>query len=79
MAWQFRQYIVDTFCSHSRNQKSKSKEKATSRFTRFIHSYMTKNYLIGGWVGVGQLLVAALRSSVLIIVYLLLNRLKCQI
>jgi hypothetical protein len=43
----------------------------------------TKDLVIGGWVGLGQLLVAARqtvqRNNVLIIVYLLLNRLKCQI
>jgi hypothetical protein len=45
---------------------------------------MTKkdDLLIGGWVGVDQLLVAALqtvqRSNILTIVYLLLIRLKCE-
>jgi hypothetical protein len=42
-----------------------------------------KDLFIGGWVGLGQLLVAARQTmqccSVLIIVYLLLNRSKCQI
>jgi hypothetical protein len=61
--------------------KARVKKKRTLAFYTL---HMTKKDLvIGGWVGLGQLLVAARqtvqRNNVLIIVYLLLNRLKCQI
>jgi hypothetical protein len=47
---------------HIRNYKSNSKEKANSRFLHASYTFcMTKKDLIGGWVGVGQLLVAARR------------------
>jgi hypothetical protein len=58
-------------------KKAIGKEKRTH--SRFLHASYTfcmtkKGLLIGGWAGVGQLLVAAQQ-----IVCLLLNRLKCQI
>jgi hypothetical protein len=86
IARQFRQYIVDAPLSwfHSGNHKTIcSKEKASSRFLHASYTFCVtkKNLLIVGWVGVGQLLVAARQtvqcSRALIIVYLLLNRLRC--
>jgi hypothetical protein len=46
---------------HNRNHKSNSKEKAISRFLHVSYTFcMTKkDHLIGGWIGVSQLLVAA--------------------
>jgi thiamine phosphate synthase YjbQ (UPF0047 family) len=51
---------------HSRNRKSNSKEKANSRFLHasYTFSMIKKNLLIGGWVGVSQLLVAARHAAV---------------
>jgi hypothetical protein len=69
---------------HCRNHNRK--EKVNSRFLHasYIFCMTKKDLLIGGSVGVSQLLVAARQtvqcSSVLkIIGYLLLNRLKYQI
>jgi hypothetical protein len=68
---------MSLFWFHCRNQKRNSKEKANSRF---LHaSYDKKFLLIGGWIGVSQLLVSSTNgtlvpcSSVLIMVHLLLN------
>jgi hypothetical protein len=65
------------FWFHNRNHKSNSKEKANSRFLHASYTFrMTKkDLLIGGWFGVSCSSTPVQCNSVLIIVYLLLNRL----
>jgi hypothetical protein len=67
---------------HCRNHKNDNKEKANSHAS-YTFCITKKDLFIGGWVGVGQLLLAIPQTvqcrSALIIVYSLLNLLKCQI
>jgi hypothetical protein len=67
---------------HCRNHKNDNKEKANSHAS-YTFCITKKDLFMGGWVGVGQLLLAIPQTvqcrSTLIIVYSLLNLLKCQI